>query len=495
MLSWGLRVIPAIAVLRAAVVTPEALAQTNPSVAFFYGKPVPVAELGRFDWVVVEPDHLAARGLDELHRAGVTVFAYLSMGEAAPASVDAVSILGRNAPWGSVVVDPRSAGWRARIHARVDALSARGFAGLFLDTLDSYAMVLRDSARGAAATAMASLIREIALRHPGMKLFFNRGFELLDDVGSRASAVAAESLLYGWDAAGKRYIEVPAADRAWLTDKLADVARRFGVPIVVIDYLPESRRDDARAAARRIQSMGFVPWIATPALDTLGVGAVHGPIERVLLLHDGAEPRSPVIDLIAERLQALGCAVDYLDVRRGLPRERTGRRAAIVTWFSDDDLPEAIGYPRWLARQLDAGSRLAMFGRPGFPAWQPLLGKLGLAAAPTGHARAVRVVRRDALIGAEAEPALRSRGLLRWHAVGPEVSVHLRIEDADRHPIDPVVTAPWGGLALQPYLLEMGYQGRARWIVDPTAFLRAALGITASGDQARCVPDAGGGRR
>src|SRR6185503_10569951 len=218
----------------------------------------------------------------------------------------------------------------------------------------------------------------------------------LDDVGSRASAVAAESLLYGWDAAGKRYIEVPAADRAWLTDKLADVARRFGVPIVVIDYLPESRRDDARAAAGRIQAMGFVPWIATPALDTLGVGAVLAPLARVLLVHDGAEPHSPVIDLIAERLQALGCAVDYLDVQRGLPREPSGRRAGIVSWFSDDDLPEALGYPRWLARQIDAGSRVAMFGRPGFAAGRPLLARLGLRAA-AGSAPVARVVRRDEL--------------------------------------------------------------------------------------------------
>jgi len=487
MLSWGLRVIPAIAV----VVGSIAYAGTNPSVAFFYGKPVPVAELGRFDWVVVEPDHLAPRGLDDLQRAGVTVFAYVSLGETAPGAVDAGAILGKNAPWGSVVVDPRSSAWRARILARVDALSARGFGGLFLDTLDSYAMVLRGSARGAGAAAMAGLIRAIADRHPELKLFFNRGFELLDDVGDRASAVAAESLLHGWDAAGKRYVEVAAPDRAWLTDKLQDVARRFGIPIVVIDYLPDSRRDDARAAARRIQAMGFVPWIATPALDTLGVGAVHGPVQRLLLLHDGAEPHSPVIDLIAERLQALGCAVDYVDVRRGLPRERSGRRAGIVTWFSDDDLPETLGYPRWLLHQLDAGSRIAMFGRPGFPAWQPLLGKLGLRAAPPGHARAARVVRRDELIGGDAEPALRSRGLLRWYAVAPEVSVHLRIEDSDGQPIDPVVTAPWGGLAVQPYLLEMGYQGRARWIVDPTAFLQVALGITASGAEAPCSPAGG----
>src|SRR5262245_21131563 len=271
MLQWGLRVIPVVGAFLGSL----AFARTNPSVAFFYGKPVPVAELGRFDWVVVEPDHLAPRGLEQLHRAGASVFAYLSLGETAPDGIDAASILGRNAPWGSVIVDPRAASWRTQILGRVGALAARGFDGLFLDTLDSYAMVLRGDARGTAAAAMAGLIRDISERHPAMKLFFNRGFELLGEVGSRASAVAAESLMFGWDPAGKRYVDVPAADRAWLTDKLHDVERRFGIPVVVIDYLPESRREDARAAAQRIQAMGFVPWIATPALDTLGVGTIQ----------------------------------------------------------------------------------------------------------------------------------------------------------------------------------------------------------------------------
>src|SRR5262245_58593548 len=193
MRKLGLRVLSAFGAFFGSM----AFAQTNPSVAFYYGKPVPVVELGRFDWVVVEPDHLGARGLEELQRSGVDVFAYLSLGEAAPDAIDASWILGRNAPWGSVIVDPRPAGRRAQILARTDALHARGYRGLFLDTLDSYAMVLSGDARRSAAVAMASLIREISARHPDVKLFFNRGFELMDEVGSRASAVAAESLLFG----------------------------------------------------------------------------------------------------------------------------------------------------------------------------------------------------------------------------------------------------------------------------------------------------------
>jgi hypothetical protein len=48
-------------------------------------------------------------------------------------------------------------------------------------------------------------------------------------------------------------------------------------------------------------------------------------------------------------------------------------------------------------------------------------------------------------------------------------------------------------MALQPYLLEMGYQGRARWIVDPTAFLQLALGSDTSPHNP-CAPGMGGGR-
>ena len=67
MLRWGPWVIYAFT----AVLGRPAFAQTNPSVAFFYGKPVPVGQLGRFDWVVVEPDHLDARRQAASRRAAL----------------------------------------------------------------------------------------------------------------------------------------------------------------------------------------------------------------------------------------------------------------------------------------------------------------------------------------------------------------------------------------------------------------------------------------
>lgn len=250
----------------------RAPASETPSVAFFYGRPLPVAKLGGFAWVVVEPENVEPAELAALHRAGVEVFAYLSLGEARPGAADAAWTLGPNEDWGSVVVDPGAAGWRRRIHERVDALRGRGYRGLFLDTLDSYARTLRGEDLRRAAAAMAELVRAVVERHPGMKLFLNRGFELLPEVGGLASGVAAESLFFGWDPARKRYVEVPEPDRAWLAARLREVKERLRIPVVVIDYLPPARWAEGREAARRIEEMGFVPWISTPALDVVGVG-------------------------------------------------------------------------------------------------------------------------------------------------------------------------------------------------------------------------------
>jgi hypothetical protein len=470
--------------LVAVLAGPIQAAAGKPSVAFFYGKPVLLPELSHFDWVVVQPEHLEAKELAELQAGGVQVFAYLSVGEAAAGTpVEPGWTLGSNRAWDSAIMNPAAAGWRERVLQRADALWNSGYRGLFLDTLDSYLAALPGAeARRAAATALATLIRAIHGRHPDLKLFFNRGFELLDDVGTLAAGLAAESLLFGWDASTKRYIDVPEADRKWLAAQLQKVKDRFGIPVVVVDYLPPTRRAAARDAARKIQGMGFTPWISTPALDVLGVGSVEVILRRVLLLYDGAEAptleQSPVLRLAGLPIEHLGYVPIYLDVRTGLPQEPLeGRYAGIVTWFTDDEMPDTLGYPEWLLRQIEAGIPVAILGRPGFSASRTLLARLGLAAGATPPSQPLRIVQQDALVGLESDARRRSRGLLAWRVTDPDVTSHLRLADAQGEPIDPIVTAPWGGMALDPYVLDIGYQGRTRWILDPFAFLEKALAL------------------
>lgn len=470
--------------LMAAVLAGPIQAGTGrPSVAFFYGKQVPLAELSQFDWVVVQPENLDRAGRARLERAGVQVFAYLSAGEAAPDAVEPGWVIGSNSAWSSAIMNPAAPGWRERVLAQADALWKDGYRALFLDTLDSYLSVLPGAeARRAAAVALAGIVKAIHELHPEVKLFFNRGFEILDEVGNLACGIAAESLFFGWDAALKRYVEVPEADRRWLSGQLQKVKQRFGIPVVVVDYLPPARRANAREAARRIQALGFLPWVSTPSLDTLGVGSVEVLPRRVLLLYDSAETpsleQSPIHRLAALPVEYFGCVPTYLDVRAGLPAQPlAGLYAGIVTWFTDDDMPDALGYPEWLLRQIDSGVPVAMFGHPGFNASATFLARLGIEAVAGGASRSLRIADRDALVGLEAEPQLRTRDLHRWRASGNGVTVHLRLANEQGQVIDPVLTAPWGGMALDPYVLNIGYEGHARWIVDPFQFLQKALAL------------------
>ena len=57
-------------------------ATARPSVAFFYGHSIPIAQLSHFDWVVVEPEDVNDKELSALQSKKVEVFAYLSVGEA-----------------------------------------------------------------------------------------------------------------------------------------------------------------------------------------------------------------------------------------------------------------------------------------------------------------------------------------------------------------------------------------------------------------------------
>jgi uncharacterized protein (TIGR01370 family) len=458
-----------------------ASAAPGPGVAFFYGAPLPVEELSQFAQVVVDPDQAGTVEIERLRQRGAQPFAYLSVGEIAPKrawsrAADRRFILGENRAWGSQVVDPRQAGWRALVVAEAARLRALGYRGLFLDTLDSYMLAVRDSGeRKACAQALAQLVHAIKARVPDVQLLLNRGFEFLPEVAKEVSGVAAESLFRGWDAEKKRFVEVSEADRRWLAAQLARVRDRYHLPAIAIDYVPAAARADACATARRISALGFVPWVGVPALDTVGVGAVEVVPRRVLLVYDSDE--SPVMvdayvhQLAAMPLEYLGYAVEYVDARGELPQAPLGGRyAGVVTWFTDDVLADPEHYRSWLVRQLDAGVPLAIIGRLGFPADGALLERLGLATMDAQLIAPLKVRQQAALLGFEAMASPHARDVVTYRA-RPSLSVQVSVEDAVGQRAVAVATGPFGGLAFEPFVITE----QRRWILNPFEFVKLAL--------------------
>jgi hypothetical protein len=249
---------------------------------FFYGDKIPQQRLLEqgVDRLVLEADNLLAAdtpaALERFRRGGVEVFAYVSVGEAEgwrgmTRQLDARLFIGENPAWNSRVADLSHPGWaNYLIEQRMAGLWQLGYRAFFLDTLDSYQIILPDaSAQAEQLRALGQLVKAMHVRFPGVRLLLNRGFDALPEIGPLAVGLVAESLFRGWDAQAKQYVEVSRADQLWLVARLRDASKRYRLPVTVIDYVDAGEPVLAQQTARRIEALGFSAWIGNPALDIL----------------------------------------------------------------------------------------------------------------------------------------------------------------------------------------------------------------------------------
>ena len=469
-----------------------AAAGIAPSVAFYYGSDLPASALSHFDHVVVQADQADAEGVALLRRRGCTVLAYVSLSEVARSQLAGRERfrLGDNPEWSTAIMDATQAGWqKALIEESFKPLWERGYRAFFLDNLDSYQRAVQaPEARAAQVRGLAQIIRELHARFPGIKLIFNRGFELLPTVAPLAAGLVAESLFRSWDPAKKEYVEVRESDRAWLLKELRTARDRYHLPVTVVDYVPPADRALARATARRIAALDLTPWVSEPALTTLGVGTVEVVPRRILAVYNGAEQRdrgayvdvayTPVHMMAASVLEHLGYAVDYADVREALPKgPLTDRYAGIVTWFTDDRVRTQSGYREWLLAQIGAGMKVAILDHLGFFPDAAVQKQLGIAREDRPFRGEVKLVHADpGVTGFETKVKARQNVFYPLKAEGSELQRLLSVQLADGSArMDAVFTAPWGGMAANPYVLAEGQGSSYRWIIDPFAFFRRAL--------------------
>lgn len=476
--------------------TPAVAAQ--PGVALFYGSALPWDELHAFDIVVVEPQHVPDP--KPYANAKTALFAYVSVGEAEPGRAYFKAIpdawkLGQNADWGSVVLDQSRPEWPAFfVEQIIKPLWDAGYRGFFLDTLDAYQLYSKtDAERAKQEAGLVAVIRALHQRYPEARLIFNRGFEILPALHQQVFAVAAESLYEGWDAGKKEYREVSSRDREWLQKQLDHVKQAYGLPVIAIDYVPPGNRTLARDTAKKIRAMGYIPWVANPELDMLGVGEIEVMPRKVLMLQNNADnefelDKTSVLNFGTTPLNYLGYTAEYLDARLPLPEyPLAGRYAGIVVWLDRAPGKETGVLAAWLNKQIAAGIHVVLMGETDFLFSGDSAQALGmhLSAAPPGPTR-LHVGQRDALVGFEAQPVLDRAGFYPLHADGGTPLLTLADDQGNRQ--ETITLTPWGGYALNPNVLaelpriqrkpgEEGDGKNLRWVINPVEFLRRALGL------------------
>jgi polysaccharide biosynthesis protein PelA len=474
-----LGVVGALGVLIALVGAGGAAADALPSIAFYYGDHPPVRQLACFDRIVVESAHISNGDLQTLQSRGGRVHAYVSVGEAEPwrngyEDMSRSWFLGRNAAWDSDITDLSNPEYRRfLLDNRFQPLWDRGFRAFFLDTLDSYqALDPRKLDLQAQQGGLVELVRAIRQRFPAVRLIANRGFEVFDRIHGLIDGVAAESLYCAWDPLKKSYVDVAGRDRQWLTARLREARETYHLEIYAVDYLPADQREKARQVARKIADLGISPWVTVPRQDVLGVGLREFIPREVLVLYDDDTGRAE-IEQMAVLLDYYGYVAVYQHTRKTLPAYRlAGRCAGLITCLH---ATQSTAYGHWLQQQTADGLRVLILSDPGLETDNPLFKNFGLKPVPA--TAPYRVVAHDALYGFETQIASTAEAVPGLQNVQETNQVHLKVEDRHGTVLTPVVTGPWGGMALSPWAYYDRPAGKPLWVMKPFELVKTALAL------------------
>jgi hypothetical protein len=420
-----------------------AAAAEPPALALFAGPDLPLDGLAWFAQAAIDPGTRDA-DLAALASRGVRPIALLD-GDKLRAAADGPALL--------------------------QALTRRGFAGFLFDA--------RSPADGPALEALLLQARRVL----PTAIIYYRGS------AARLPALAAAVSGYVTDGIFTRpaTVQGESAPPALLDElegvrrlaALVEVKRRYGFPFIVAERVPAGHREQARAIAKTLAERGFTPYVTVGGRG-LGIGFREFIPRRILALYDSAEepylPYTLIHRNAAVSLEYFGFILDYADIRKPLPAgDLASRYAGIVSWFVDDEMPQPRTYERWLERQIASGLRVAMLDRPGFDPASGFLRTLGIVESTKKLVGPISVTGAGKLIGFETRPRPQLRGLPNWRATTGDV--HLELRDAIGQIVTPVVTGSWGGLALSPYMIELGLGDRLHWIIDPFAFISRALDI------------------
>ncbi|MEQ1667287.1 MAG: endo alpha-1,4 polygalactosaminidase, partial [Sulfuriferula sp.] len=452
--------------------------------AFFYGTPF-IPELRIYDAIIVEPDQPDFASVPA--NLQNKLYAYTSLGEVGAdkpyaKDVPAAAKLTRNPAWSSDVMDQTSQTWQQfYVNKIVAPLWAKGFRGIFIDTLDSYQLAATTPASRADQEAgMVATLRQLKIRFPGIRIILNRGFEILPQIHADITAVAAESLFQGWDNAKKHYTAVSENDRSWLTAQLNRVKNEYHLPVIVIDYAEPRQRTQARQLAQQIRAAGFSPWVSNPELDMLGIGSPEIQPRRVLMLYDGRENKDPIYSDIhrfaAMPVQHMGYIPEYHDLSLPLPAQQlAGQYAGIILWSgtAENSVPQL---KPWLFKQIRLGIRLAVINEFGFERSRDNLQAFGLTVKDSVAADKVSIIKQDAIVGFEHSPQPHPNNIDIIQA-GKDSTPILQLRVGEQI-TDVAAYMPWGGYVLSPYAVyEVPYQQATRWIINPFSFFKRALGL------------------
>ena len=249
--------------------------------ACFYGRAIPEEIYGSLDLAVLDPDQFELNIPPAPPRAGRPVrLGYLSVGEAEefrsfwPEAKGRPFVLDPNPDWPeSRYIDIRSAEWRKLLLDRVvPGIFAKGYDGLFLDTLDSAEFLeWKDPVRfKGSLDAAESFIKALRKRHPQKLIVTNNALPLLPRLAGAIDGALVEDLYTHYDFKTKSYGPMDKAEMERKESVLKAFREKTGLPVFVILYALPAQKEMTARALEQCRKAGFYPYVATVDLSLLG---------------------------------------------------------------------------------------------------------------------------------------------------------------------------------------------------------------------------------
>ncbi|MFO0996108.1 MAG: endo alpha-1,4 polygalactosaminidase [Alphaproteobacteria bacterium] len=244
----------------------------------YYADSAPVEAFGPYGVVVLDSD--SHPPLEPLNAQGKVLLGYVSLGEVEEhrswyATVKQWGILQKENPnWkGSYYVDPRDSRWsRLVVEELVPSILAKGFAGIFIDTLDNpiYLEEVDPQQNKGMSEAAAQLVQSIRRHFPSIPIMLNRAYQLLPKVEGDIDMELGEAVYARYDFDRKAYRRVDKADYEqqvrWLKDAMA---RQPGLRVMTLDYWNPSDAAGIRRIYAAERANGFLPYVATLKLNRI----------------------------------------------------------------------------------------------------------------------------------------------------------------------------------------------------------------------------------
>ena len=241
----------------------------------FYGNSWPGGSAPKANLFILDSHHhpsIAGLKSQKTHVVG-----YVTVGEISNTSPDFARfkksgiLVDENENWpGSWRVDIRKKKWRRYVvDTLVPRVIARGFGGIFIDTIDTAEYLREVKKTPNAVEGAVKLIKEIRKSHPDIIIVLNNGLSLLNDVGEIIDALLVEDIFTSYDFKTKKYSLASPEHKAARMAPAKQFSEKFHKPVLALDYLNKTDAKGIKRVVREARAQGFVPYISDIDLNTI----------------------------------------------------------------------------------------------------------------------------------------------------------------------------------------------------------------------------------